>query len=156
MKRIKGLFITISAILFTALAGNMFVGDALNKWFITLNQPWYSLPLWGWYIVGILYYCIASYILYQTLISIKSKERNKAIILIALMMLGNESWNYLFFGLESAFLGFIGLFPFSFLVAILFLHLQKFKRRLSWVLLPYLFWLVYDFLWTYALWRLNE
>jgi tryptophan-rich sensory protein len=71
------------------------------------------------------------------------------------MLAGNEVWNYLFFGLESTFLAFISLIPFSILVFLLFIKLKKIDKKSALILTPYLIWLIYDLSWTYYLWKLN-
>lgn len=138
-----------------AILGNLLTGDALETWYLTLDQPWFSLPLWSWYIVGILYYLICASILYRLFIIPSSTKRNASLFLILVMLAGNEVWNYLFFGLESTFLAFISLIPFSILVFLLFIKLKKIDKKSALILTPYLIWLIYDLSWTYYLWKLN-
>ncbi|MBM7553012.1 tryptophan-rich sensory protein [Thalassobacillus pellis] len=134
----------------------MFVGDALTVWYAGLNKPWYLVPLWFFIMVGILYYLMSGVILYRQLRSFKeSKFRKIALGLILVMLAGNEMWNYLFFGLESIFLGFISLIPFSIVVGLLAFVLRKVDRLSYRILLPYLFWLGYDLLWAYGLYMRN-
>ncbi len=151
----KNLLLSLALCLSFALIGGLLTGDALEGWFQYLNQPWYALPLWGWYIVGGLYYGITFTLLYRVFNLPQSKQRKKALILTLAMMAGNEAWNYLFFGLESTFAAFVSILPFAVLVCILFFVLYRYERTSAWILLPYVLWLGYDILWTYGLWQLN-
>lgn len=153
---LKYLLLSIGISTAFALIGGLLVDNSLENWFIEIKQPWFSLPLPAWYIVGGLYYIMTSAILYQLLIAKNGYRKNRAICLTLAMMTGNEFWNYLFFGLESTFTGFIGLVPFTLIVLVLFNTLRKFQRKTAWILLPYVIWLGYDLVWTYSLWTLNK
>ncbi|TXD80706.1 tryptophan-rich sensory protein [Subsaximicrobium wynnwilliamsii] len=139
-----------------AIIGGLLVGNSLENWFTEIKHPWFSLPMIGWYIVGGLYYIMAIAILYRLLIAKDGLQRRLAICLTIAMIAGNEFWNYLFFGLESTYAGFIGLIPFTLIVVVLFVRLWKFQQRTAWILLPYVIWLGYDIIWTYNLWILNK
>lgn len=152
----KHLLLSIFICLASAVIGAFLTGDSLENWFIAIKHPWFSLPIKGWYIVGGLYYIMAIAILYQLFNAKSSLKRKTSLRLTIAMLAGNEIWNYLFFGLESALAGFIGLIPFTLLVSILFIQLWKFQKKTAWILLPYVFWLGYDLVWAYRLWMLNR
>lgn len=155
-RNLQYLLLSIGICLAFALIGGLLTGNSLENWFTEINHPWFSLPLAGWYIVGVLYYIMAIAILYQLLIAENGIERKIAVWLTIAMIAGNEFWNYLFFGLESTFAGFIGLISFTLLVVILFVKLWIFQQRTAWILLPYVIFLGYDLVWTYSLWILNK
>lgn len=154
-KPIKNALISITTCLAFAIIGNLFTGDALESWFAQLRQPAFALPLWGWMIVGGLYYIMAIIIFYRVLQLPGSSGRTSALWLTLAMIAGNEFWNYLFFGLQSTLAGFIGLLPFCLLAMVLYLKLRKVQASTAWILLPYLLWLGYDLVWAYSLWQLN-
>lgn len=154
--KVKNLLFSIGICLVFAIIGGILTGDALESWFIEINHPWFSLPLWGWYIVGGFYYIMVIIILFRLFNAAKSSDKSTSIWLTIGMIAGNEFWNFLFFGLESTFFAFIGLIPFTILVLVLFNTLWKFQKVTAWFLFPYLIWLVYDLLWTYNLWMLNK
>ncbi|MCP3028517.1 tryptophan-rich sensory protein [Halobacillus sp. A5] len=135
-----------------AVLGNAFVGNSIIEWYMELEKPWYLVPLWAFIVVGILYYIMAGTIVYRQLVNFtESKRRKTAFLLTIGMLAGNEVWNYLFFGLKSTFLGFISLIPFLMLVAGLAYTLKKVDLFSFVILIPYLFWLGYDLIWTYGL-----
>ncbi|NEN25248.1 tryptophan-rich sensory protein [Cryomorpha ignava] len=154
--RVKNLLSAIGISLMFAVIGGLLTGDALENWFAEINQPWFSLPLWGWYIVGGLYYFMVIIILFRLFNASKNSDKSTLIWLTIGMIAGNEFWNFLFFGLESTLLAFFGLIPFTILVLVLYIRLLKFQKITAWILFPYLIWLVYDILWTYNLWIMNK
>jgi len=155
-EKLKNLLLSIGICFIFAIIGGLLTGDALNNWFAQINHPWFSLPLWGWYIVGGLYYMMTIAILYRIFNATDTLQKKTAIWLAISMIAVNEFWNYLFFGLESTFAGFIGLLPFTLLVIVLFIILWNFQRKTAWILFPYLLWLGYDLVWTYNLWIMNK
>lgn len=154
--KLKSLLLSIGICLLFAIIGGLLTGDSLDNWFSEINQPWFSPPLWGWYIVGGLYYIMSITVLYRLFNASKESSRTIAIGLTLGMIAGNEFWNYLFFGLESTLSAFVGLIPFIILVIALFVKLWRYQRTTAWILFPYLLWLGYDILWTYNLWILNR
>ncbi|ELK46875.1 tryptophan-rich sensory protein, partial [Halobacillus sp. BAB-2008] len=93
MITIKPILISISVVIFFAVVGNIFVGDALTVWYANLNKPWYLVPLWIFIVVGVLYYIMSGFILYRQIINIsESKWRKIALILTISMLIGNELW----------------------------------------------------------------
>ncbi len=147
--------LSIAIVAVFAAIGGLLTGNALGEWFAQIKQPEFALSITGWYIVGILYYTMAIAILYQLFVANNGPQKRTAIGLAFAMLAGNEFWNYLFFGLESTLLGFVGLIPFTILVIVLLIKLWKFQQQTAWVLLPYVLWLGYDLAWAYQLWRLN-
>lgn len=153
---LKYLLLSIGICFLFAIIGGLLTGNSLENWFTEIKHPWFSLPMTGWYIIGGLYYLMTIAILYRLLIANDGLQRRIAIWLTIAMIAGNEFWNYLFFGLESTFAGFVGLIPFTLIVIVLFIRLWKFQKQTAWILLPYLIWLGYDLIWTYSLWKLNK
>jgi tryptophan-rich sensory protein len=138
-----------------ALVGGLLVGDALTDWFQDLEQPRYALPLWGWAIVGGLYYVMTTALLYSALTRQPPSRKAVLLSMTILMMAGNEAWNFLLFGLESTLAGLVGLIAFAVYVAVLFVVSMRMDRVAALLLSPYVAWLGYDLWWTYELWSLN-
>ncbi len=131
--RTKNLTLSIGICVFFAVLGGLLTGDALDNWFQEISQPWFALPLWGWYVVGGLYYVMSIIVLFNILSVPKQYMKRTSLFLLLLILAGNELWNYLFFGLENTFLAFISLIPFSLVVTILFLVLWKSQRKTAWI-----------------------
>ena len=152
----KALLISIGSILVIAILGNIFIGDALTSWYLSLTKPWFLVPLWFFIVIGIIYYIMGGTLLYRAQIYINdTKSKSNSILLIYTMLVANEIWNYIFFGLRNLFLGFIGLIAFFLIAVILSYTLRKNDKISFYIILPYLFWLIYDLIWTYALFIIN-
>jgi translocator protein len=77
-------------------------------------------------------------------------------VLTLAVMIANELWNYLFFGLRSMFAGFIGIIIFLVPLTALQLALFHYDSFSAWLLLAYYAWVLYDLVWTFALWQLHK
>lgn len=155
-RNLRYLLLSIGICFVFAIIGGLLTGKSLENWFTEIKHPWFSLPMICWYIIGGLYYIMTIAILYRLLIAKDGLQKRIVIWLTIAMIAGNEFWNYLFFGLESTYAGFIGLIPFTLIVVVLFIRLWKFQKKTACILLPYLIWLGYDLIWTYNLWILNK
>jgi benzodiazapine receptor len=140
-----------------AVFGTVLVGGSGLEWYEQLNKPGFVVPLGIFYLVGVLYYVLFAVVLYRVLSRV-GDARGKAISLgLALgVMLLNELWNYAFFGLRSTLAGFLGMAVFVALLTALMGALLRYERFSAALVVPYYLWvLLYDLAWTYALWRLN-
>lgn len=126
-----------------------------KAWFESLKKPPFSLPFKVWYIVGGLYYIICGVIAYR-LFTIPDNGVLVRLLPLGLMMLANGIGNFLLFRLRSLAGLYISLFPFSLILLILYIQLLRTDEISSWVLLPYMIWLIYDFYYMNALWKLNK
>lgn len=124
-------------------------------WFENLKMPAYSLPFTIWYIVGGLYYVICGIIAYR-LFAMPGNELFVRLVPLGLMMLTNGMGNFLLFRLRSLAWFYFSLFPFTIILLYLYIQLLQTDMISSWVLLPYLIWLIYDFYYLHTLWKLNK
>lgn len=151
------LTIAIAVCLVLAVLGNFWVGDALKTWYPTLSKPRCLVPLWTFILVGITVYFLQGIVLYRLLVYVQVPE-GKLVSLTALIvvMVGNEAWNYAFFGLRSCLAAFVGIVAFVAPLVVLMTALFAYEPWSGWLLLPYCFWVAYDVWWVYLLWQLNS
>ena len=139
-----------------AVFGTALVGGSGLNWFAGLAKPWFLVPLWAFFLVGFVYYGLAAVVLYRILIHIEDpRGRTVSFALTVGVLLLNELWNYGFFGLRSTLAGFLGIAVFLVPLTALIVALRRHERFSAGLLLPYYLWVLYDLVWTYALWRLN-
>jgi translocator protein len=147
---------SVAASVSFAAFGGLLVGDSLGGWYDTLEKPWFLVPLWFFYIVGGLYYVLFATISYRVLVGVEDRGgRILCLSLVLSVMLLNELWNYVFFGLESTLLGFLGLVVFLAPLSALLLALREYERTSAKILVPYYLWVLYDLAWTFELWKMN-
>lgn len=154
------LTIVVAVVVISAAIGAVAVGDALSGWYRGLRQPSFGLPLWGWGVVGVVYYCAFAVVLFRLLGAVRAgrEGRSRFVPLVATLgiMLGNELWNVVLFGWQDLFLAFAVLWPFALFVVLVAGYVFRTTDRIAGALLGgYAVWLVYDLAWMYGLWQLN-
>jgi translocator protein len=151
---IVSLLIVLGICSVIAVLGNAFVGEGL-KWFNGLAKPKVFPPMKLFYVVGALVYVIDGVILYRAL-SVTQEGSVLVFTLTLVVMIANELWNYLFFGLRSTFAAFIAIVIFLLPLTVLQITLFRYDPFSAWLLLAYYAWVLYDLVWTFALWRLHK
>lgn len=137
------------------LLGTVLAGDGLGTWYAGLEKPAFLVPLWGFYLVGVLYYLLFGVVIYRIAAYTEAPIRRRLFGLAVVVMLLNELWNFAFLGLQSTLAGFVGIVVFLIPLLILIVRLFPEDRIGGGLLIGYSAWVVYDIAWTYALWQLN-
>ena len=139
-----------------AILEGVAAGKNVKLVFAKLRFPRFSPPLRVWYCVGIFYYATYFSLLYRILrhdgdVSI----RYVSLALVITILAANAFWNYLVFRAQNLLSGFVlGIF-YSFVAIALFISLSQLDTIASYLLLPYLFYLIYASWWSYGLLKLN-
>ncbi len=127
-----------------------------KKWFQSLKQPRFALPLPAWYFIGGLYYLICGTIAYRLFQNKESSHFSLTLGLLILMMLGNALPNLFLFKQKSLKKFYLSGIPFSIILAALYFQLLRVDTFSSWVLFPYFIWLIYDYYYFHNLMKLNK
>ena len=144
----------VACVLAAALEG-AFAGGGIKQRLREMKAPVYALPLWGWIIIGVLYYAMCFTVLYRLFDLSATLLRNVALVVLGLMMLINAGWNYFFFRTRNLFHAFVIGVPYNIAAVVLLLLLLRVDRTAAWSLVPYLFYLLYANLFGSRLWKLN-
>jgi benzodiazapine receptor len=111
-----------------------------SDWYQNLNKAPWSPPGWmfgaAWTLIMI---CFAVYMAY--LLSTKM-NREKIIFLFAIQWLLNVAWNPLFFHYQAVLAGLITISLLTILVAYFLFNYKKEIKTKSWLIAPYLIWLL--------------
>jgi benzodiazapine receptor len=137
-----------------ALEG-VLAGRGVKQRFVELRLPRLSPPFKIWIAIGAAYYAICFLVLYRLLVLSPTGLRTAALSLMAIVLLANAFWNYLFFRLRSLHLSFIAGVLYSLVALGLLTLLFKLDRVAGWCFLPYAVYLSYANWWGYALLRAN-
>jgi translocator protein len=113
------------------------------------------VPLWAFYLVGLVYYLLGAVALYRVLVHADDPRGKAVSFALAVCVLLIELWNYGFFGMRSTLAGFLGMVVFLVALTALIVALRAHERFSAGLLVPYYLWVLYDLAWTYELWRLN-
>jgi len=142
--------VTAGVTVFLAGVGNLLIPKAAMDWFRALRRPRWLVPYPVFIAVGITYYALMAVVLYRAL----DRQDASAITWSIVVLIANEAWNAVFFGLRSTLGGFAGILAFT--VPLVALMIAAEEDRLSIVLLAlYAVWVGYDIAWSFALWRRN-
>lgn len=145
---LKTLLPTVGA----AVLGNAFIGRESLEWFTGLRRPAMQLPMWGFYVIGVINYPLMGVVVHRAVVAEDRRSYRLAVTVLAC----GELWNVLLFGRRSPRAGFLGVL--AFLLPLGLLQAAVARDRVSTVVLaPYTAWVVgYDIPWAYQLWRLNR
>jgi benzodiazapine receptor len=158
MRRLRGgpLAVAVAIPVSFALLGAALVGGSGLGWYAGLAKPWFHVPLWAFYLVGLVYYVLGAVVLYRVLVHADDpRGRAVSFALTVSVLLLNELWNYGFFGMRSTLAGFLGMVVLLVALTALIVALRAHERFSAGLLVPYYLWVLYDLAWTYELWRLN-
>ncbi len=143
--------VTAAVTVLAATAGNLLIPKAALNWFRALERPRWLVPYPVFIAVGIAYYLLMSAVLYRAL----DRHDTAAVVWSIALIIANEAWNGVFFGLRSTLGGFAGILAFT--VPLAALMLSAYEDGLSLALLAlYAAWVGYDIAWTFALWRRSD
>ena len=129
-------------------------GRAPFKFLQTLRQPSWALPVWGWMVVGGLFYVVMTVGLARTLDA--SPVSSLPAVLIVLVLLTDGFWNFLLFRLRRFDWAFWYLFPYALLVVWACLAAFSVDALSGALIALYVAFLPYDFAWARALQLMNK
>lgn len=119
----------------------------------TLRQPNWALPVWGWMMVGALFYVVMTYSAAAALQA--GTDGRVALVLVVCVLITDGFWNYLLFRRRRLDLAYCYLFPYAALVAAATYAVGTLDILAGLMMGCYLIFLPYDFAWTRALRQLN-
>ena len=122
-----------------------------------LRLPRFSLPVWAWAGIGLVYYGGCFLVLRELLSpNLASPLKVPAIGLLLFMMGWNAAWNYAFFRRRAFWISWLLTPPYSLVVLITMGVIWRTRPSTAVCLVPYGLYQMYANLWVYTVWRLNE
>jgi translocator protein len=139
-----------------AVSEGLLAGSDVGGRFSELLLPPFAPPLWAWAILGFLYYVLFFFLLNSLLGSRPTQTLTVgALVLVAILLAANATWNWLFFRERDLWLSTVFLAPYTAVALTLAFVLFRLRSPLfSWYLL-YVAYLLYAAWWGISLWRLN-
>ncbi len=152
----RALLLALAACSGFALLEGALAGADVAEQYASMRLPAYSPPLWGWFVIGGVYYAICFVVLYRVLRIREGSKLKQAAVTLALLMMGiNAAWSVVFFGEHDFRLAFFACIPYDIVAVALFLTLLKLDRFAARSFTPYLLYLVYANVWGYGVWQAN-
>lgn len=136
---------------------SVFAGSGIKKRLAEIAVPAFAPPLWGWVVIGLLYYVVCFVVLYRLFSMADAVPgRNGGLLLMGTVMFVNAMWNYFFFRSRNLFHAFVLSLAYAVLAVALYVVLLGIDQIAAWVLLPYLLYLLYAGAFGYKTWKLNQ
>lgn len=150
------LIISIALCQLAGIIGSIFTSKSVKTWYITINKPAFNPPGWVFGPVWITLYALMGVSLYLIWKSPGGSEFKKtAFVIFFIQLILNALWSFLFFGLESPFLGFIEIIVLWFFIALTIFYFSKISKVAVYLLIPYIAWVSFAAVLNFFLWRLN-
>ena len=149
----------ISLLIFSILAfgasawGGLVTSLYKEPWYSTIIKPEFNPPDWIFAPVWIALYLAMSVAIW--LIWINPKKSEKVIYVYFIHLLINGSWSLFFFGLHLILVSLMIIVIIIFLVIWLIKLYYPINKISSYLMLPYLAWLIYAFLLNFYIFILN-
>jgi len=122
----RALIYSLAACVLSVALEGLFAGGGIRQRLAELRVPRYAPPLWGWIVIGAVYYVICFVVLYR-LLSLPEAvpSRSLALVLLGSLMFTNALWNYFFFRTRNLFHAFVIGLPYSLIAAVLLVLLLQ-------------------------------
>lgn len=138
-----------------ATVGSWFTTLSLEGWYAGLRKPAWNPPNWVFAPVWSALYlmmAVAAWLVWR-----RSGFRGApgALGLFGLQLLLNVSWSWLFFGLHSPSLAFVGIVALYAAIGATTIAFARISTSASWLMAPYLAWVTFAAGLNLAIWRLN-
>lgn len=150
------LFFSIGICLLVGFSSKAYMGQSLNTWYTTLVLPDLDLPDILFPIVWTILYILMGISLYFFWGTKKKRDATTALLLFFTQLFLNFLWPIAFFYLHSPILA---LFINAFLIVFVGLTIHYFfrtNRLSSYLLIPYLLWILFSFYLNYEIYLLNS
>lgn len=145
MKSIKTLIFSLIITQLAGIFGSFFTSTAIDSWYLTLNKPIFTPPNWLFAPAWITLFILMGISLYLVYVSDSKDRKSRGLFLkfFYIQLFLNFFWNVLFFGLQNPLLGLIGISLLIIAVVITIYYGLKVRRISSYLLIPYLLWLLF-------------
>ncbi|MEM3399513.1 MAG: TspO/MBR family protein [Candidatus Micrarchaeia archaeon] len=155
----RKLSLLVGAIIVCQMAGiigSFFTIPAIPTWYATLKKPFFTPPNWVFTPVWISLFTLMGISLYIILIKgIENQEVRLAVLVFGIQLTLNAIWSFLFFGLKSLFLSFLGISALWLAIIITIALFYKLSKSAALLLIPYLLWVSFAALLNFAVFLLN-
>ncbi|MFH1229276.1 MAG: TspO/MBR family protein [Candidatus Aenigmatarchaeota archaeon] len=125
---------------FAGIIGSVFTMPKIASWYSTLQMPWFTPPNWIFGPVWTTLFALMGISLYLLWEKKSDKRFKLAMVIFGVQFALNILWNFMFFGLESPFLGLVEI---AFLWASIAMTIATFymiSKKAGTVLIPYILW----------------
>ncbi len=136
-----------------ALLEGIMSGTGVKARFAELQLPKGAPNLWAWAIIGAAYYILFFFLLKSAMEGPPVPFWTSLMLsLIAVLLIANASWNWIFFRKRNLWLSFVFFVPYFLLSLVLARVLHRVRNPFSGWYALYFVYLVYATWWSYRVW----
>lgn len=128
-----------------AAVGSFFTEDALRSGWYESVKPSITPPNYVFPIVWTILFFLIAVSLFLAWTSAEDNQKSDVVLVFAANFALNILWSVLYFWMRNPLLALIELIPFISSIAVMILTTFKIDRRASYVLVPYLLWVLFAF-----------
>ncbi len=142
MKKIFSIIISVAICLLVGWASSLMNSGPIETWYPMLERSSFTPPNYVFPIVWSILYVLIG-ISAGLLYNVHNISKRPLLILFAVQLLFNVSWNFFFFSMHSPILGFANLLILIVLGVTYFIGTLWIKRSSAFFFLPYLMWILF-------------
>jgi benzodiazapine receptor len=135
------LIASIIGCILIGISGSIFTMPKIATWYATLQKPWFTPPQWAFGPVWITLFTlmgISFYLIWQK--GFAKKTSRIAAYVFAFQFALNVLWSFMFFGLESPFLGLVFIIALWISIASTIFLFRRVSKQAAYLLIPYICW----------------
>lgn len=136
--------------------GSLATASSVRTWYPELTKPFFTPPSWLFGPVWTVLYLMIGISLYLLLLE-REKSRTYTVLLaiFAVQLVLNLFWSVFFFGLQSTLWASIEIIVLWLSIIAIIILARRYSKAASWLLVPYLLWVSFAAILTFALHYLN-
>ncbi len=139
------------------LIGSLFTVPAIPTWYAQLAKPSFNPPNWLFMPVWLTLYLlmgISLYLIWSK--NTKQVEVKQALVIFAIQLVLNALWSIVFFGLHSLLGSSLLIIVLWLAILLTILRFHKLSPPAGYLLIPYLLWVTFASVLTWAIYLLNR
>ena len=126
----------------------------IKTWYVQIDKPSWNPPNWLFAPVWSILYVLMGIALGLVLIQNKGNKR-MAITFFAIQFILNMAWSFIFFKMHHLALALAEIVAMWVMILITIIFFSKMQKTAAWLLVPYISWVSFASLLTFAIWKLN-
>lgn len=156
VKNIITLVFSIGICQFAGVMGSIFTAPSIPEWYAALQKPYFSPPNWIFAPVWILLFTLMGISLYLILLeNLNDNAVQIGIALFSFQLILNIGWSFLFFSLQNIVYALFEIIILWFAILLTIYQFWKINKKSSYLLIPYLLWVLFAVILNFTIWKLN-
>ncbi len=155
MNNTAKLIISIALPVAVGAISGFFTTTGVGSWYQTINKPTWNPPGWIFGPVWTTLYILMGIAFYLVWRSPESKAKRTAMVLFSIQLILNFFWSFIFFDQQQIGMALAEIMALWVFILLSIFAFAKVNKTAAWLLVPYISWVSFATMLTYAIWRLN-